>query len=269
LPRDAEGQNEAAMTTGSQTRQTHLAVVTGTSSGIGAAITEALLDDGWSVIGLSRRPSRFDSEGYHHVQADLGDLERLPAVVDAELASWLQSPNWRRLGLVNNAADPGRLQLLEQCEPQDLARVFAINAVAPMFLMGAVVRLADPVVALRIVNISSGAAVTPLSGLSSYGCSKAALRLAGMELAAELTTPQRPGGPWGDASVMSYSPGVVDTPMQVTARSQPGPWSQPFAEFHSQGLLQPPHGPAAEVAAFLASDEAEPFVERRFAPPAT
>jgi len=36
------------------------AVVTGVSSGIGATIVQRLLDDGWSVIGLSRRNNSLD-----------------------------------------------------------------------------------------------------------------------------------------------------------------------------------------------------------------
>ena len=36
------------------------ALVTGASSGIGAAIVERLLRDGWRVTGISRRPGTFD-----------------------------------------------------------------------------------------------------------------------------------------------------------------------------------------------------------------
>lgn len=40
------------------------AVVTGVSSGIGRAIARRLLDDGWSVVGLSRtRPAPGDLPG--------------------------------------------------------------------------------------------------------------------------------------------------------------------------------------------------------------
>jgi benzil reductase ((S)-benzoin forming) len=248
----------------SQPHSGHLAVVTGTSSGIGAAVVQVLLRDGWTVIGVSRRQARFDSERYRHIQADLGDLGRLPHLVQAELAPSLRDERWQRIGLVNNAADAGHLRLLEQSDPLQLAHVFAVNAVAPMYLMGALVRLTGARTALRVVNMSTGAAVRPLPGLSDYGCSKAALRLASMELAAELTAAERPGGPRDNTSVMSYAPGIVDTPMQQTARSHSGPWSRPFVEFHAQGLLQPPDGPASEIAAFLAEERVESFLERRF-----
>lgn len=49
-------------------------LVTGASSGIGAAIIKRLLDDGHSVTGLARRPTHFDGD-YRGLVADLSDHE--------------------------------------------------------------------------------------------------------------------------------------------------------------------------------------------------
>src|SRR5438445_2372464 len=46
-----------------------VAVVTGASSGIGAALVARLRHDGWFVVGLSRRPSAADE----HEECDVGD----------------------------------------------------------------------------------------------------------------------------------------------------------------------------------------------------
>jgi NAD(P)-dependent dehydrogenase (short-subunit alcohol dehydrogenase family) len=91
------------------------------------------------------------------------------------------------------------------------------------------------------------------------------LRLASMTFAAEMTSPERPGGARHEVAVLSYQPGIVDTPMQVTARASGRPWSRMFVDFHEQGRLVPPEAPAAEIAAFLESDRQEPFAERRHA----
>ena len=48
------------------------ALVIGNSDGIGLVLTRRLLDEGWQVAGLSRRPSPLDgAPGYRHVVADV------------------------------------------------------------------------------------------------------------------------------------------------------------------------------------------------------
>ncbi len=53
-------------------------LVTGSSQGIGLSITERLLEDGYHVIGISRRTqTEIDHPKYHHLSLDLSDLDRL------------------------------------------------------------------------------------------------------------------------------------------------------------------------------------------------
>ena len=49
------------------------AVVTGSSSGIGRAIAQALLGDGWHVSGLDVSPPTLDHPQFHSVQVNLAD----------------------------------------------------------------------------------------------------------------------------------------------------------------------------------------------------
>ena len=49
------------------------ALVTGASAGIGHAICEQLLADGYSVVAMSRRPSKIVHERLHSVAVDLLD----------------------------------------------------------------------------------------------------------------------------------------------------------------------------------------------------
>ena len=240
-----------------------LAVVTGTSSGIGAAVAAQLLADGWTVIGISRRPARFDGDGYRHVEVDLASLPDVQRCAEDVLKPALTTRAWRRIALVNNAAATGAMGPLEDVEPAAFAQLLAVNTVAPVVLMGAVVGAAPPGIPVRIVNVSTGAAVQAFPGIGEYGSSKAALRLASMTFAAESTSDQRPGGPRADIAVLSYEPGIVDTPMQVTARA-PRLWNQFFVDIHAQGRLVSADEPAREIVAFLTSAHEAPFAERRF-----
>jgi benzil reductase ((S)-benzoin forming) len=126
---------------------------------------------------------------------------------------------------------------------------------------------------LRIVNVSTGAAVRPFPGMGAYATSKAALRMAGMVLASELEAGQPDPGCRRDATVLSYEPRVVDTEIQGTARSASDrvlPGVEAFGQFASQRLLAPASAPARKIADYLDGDGHATFDERRYsAPPVT
>ena len=134
-----------------------LALVTGTSSGIGAALAPALLERGWAVIGLARHAAEFDHPRYRHVALDLADLGALETAAMQELEPAISDVGWSRVALVNNAALSGQSKRLEHTAPGPLHEMLAVNTTAPMFLMGLAARVPPPAVPLRIVNVSSGA----------------------------------------------------------------------------------------------------------------
>lgn len=240
-----------------------LAVVTGTSSGIGEALARELLRRGWRVVGLSRRPSAFDDRLYTHLQVDLRDVPDLAVQVDASFGDLITDPGLARLALVNNAADPGLLGPVSALDVEQLLRVYAVNVAAPLWLMGWVVRQSPPQASLRIVNLTSGAAVSPYPGLGAYGSAKAALRMAGMVLAEELAAPS---GEQRDITILSYGPGPVDTPMQATARATPVekfPLREMFQQWATDEQLLPTRVPAMDIAAYVEDDGYPTFHECR------
>ncbi len=238
------------------------ALVTGTSTGIGSALVDGLLDRGWRVLGVSRRAVERENENYAHIELDLADPEQLDRFTRVELPRFLEDPSTTRVGLVNNAAAIGTLRALGHASPQEVARIFAVNTIAPMHLMGTVAKQAPKNVPLRVINLSTGAAGRGIPGLGDYGGSKAALRLVGMTLAEEMAQRE-------DIEILSYEPGIVDTPMQVEARSADDnefPSAQVFKGFHESGSLQPAESVVVPMLSFLDGRSGERFSEKRFEP---
>ena len=235
---------------------TRLALVTGTTSGIGEAVARLLLERGWRVVGLARRAASIQNPTYSHVSVDLSDAAALRAAFATSVAPLLQSAGLQRLALVNNAADVALYGQLSDVDSADMLQAYAVNSVAPVLLMGLVARQAAASTAVRIVNVSSAAARAAYPGLGTYAMTKAALRLAGMVMAEEVQrAPAR--GDRRDISILSYEPGVVDTPMQLAARSA-SPSRLPIVEvfngFKASGDLVAPDLPARDVVSYIDSD---------------
>jgi len=231
-----------------------LALVTGTSTGIGAAVACELLERGWQVVGVARRSPQFGRPNYRHLSLDLAQVPAASAAIEREFGAILAERAWERVGLVNNAAvaPAGRARTLDAA---DLLRAFALNAVMPVWLIGFLLNHRSAGALLHVVNLSSGAAVRAIPGMAAYCSSKAALRMAGMVAAAEDDA---------DLAILSYGPGTVDTEMQLAARSAPlkeFPSAPMFRRLHAEGRLAAPELPAAEIANFLEADSAERFAE--------
>ncbi|RZJ26889.1 MAG: SDR family NAD(P)-dependent oxidoreductase [Haliea sp.] len=190
-----------------------VAIVTGASRGIGAAIALALAQRGILPVLAVRQPdtaieaaAAIEKLGMpvHRVTCDVAD----PASATAAVASCLELAG--RLDIVvNNAGQIDPIGKLGGTPPDDWLRAIAVNLVAPYRMvhaaMPALLQSATPVV----VNLSSGAAHTPREGWSAYCSAKAGLAMFTRCLALEY--PQ----------IASYGvqPGVVDTDMQVRIRA--------------------------------------------------
>jgi benzil reductase ((S)-benzoin forming) len=246
-----------------------LALVTGTSSGIGEALAHELLGRGWRVAGVARRAAPIADRRYTHLQLDLGDLTTLASSLDSQLAPLVAEPAVTRLGLVNNAAMEALLGTVSQLNAAAMLEVYTVNAAAPVLLMGWLQRHARPGQPLRIVNVSTAAAVTPFPGCGAYGNTKAALRMAGMVMAAELDGAGAASAGQPDTSILSFEPGVVDTPMQATVRNSSAetlPIVQMFKNLAATGALVPPALPARAIADYLDTDGHQRWEEHRFNP---
>jgi 2-deoxy-D-gluconate 3-dehydrogenase len=157
--------------------------VTGSSRGIGAAITRRFLDEGAIVVGISRSTSTESqtaaASGFTAMNVDLAKAaaDSLSLLVESIVAK-----HGRIDVLVNNAGIIRRAPALEygQGESRDWEEVLHLNLTVPFFLMQAVARwwvrnrLADDERRLRIVNIASllsfqGGILVPAYAASKHG----------------------------------------------------------------------------------------------------
>jgi len=146
---------------------TPIALVTGGSRGIGRAIVARLIEDGYQVVNFSRTAPEALLRGETFRSVDLGDTAATTAAA-RELAA--QQPV---LNLVNNA---GMIQVanIEDITQEALARTMALNLVAPILLLQALLPGMRQAKYGRVVNIGSRAALGK-GGRSVYGASKAGL----------------------------------------------------------------------------------------------
>jgi benzil reductase ((S)-benzoin forming) len=233
-----------------------LAIITGTSSGIGKALAERLLADGWVVAGIARRSVEHADANYRHICFDLGDIPALSKELEPKLTELLMSRAWSKVALINNAAVTGQTRNMSQLRAQALSNSLAINTVAPVALMGLITRVCPPETPVRIVNISTGLASRPLPGCTDYCVSKAALLMAGKVLGTELDSGNR-----SNIAILSYAPGTVETAMQEKLRSRSTdnfPATQMFKQFHDEGMLVAPENVLQPIVSFM--DDANPEV---------
>ncbi len=187
-------------------------LITGASAGIGAVTARLAARDGWDValayghdrVGAEQAAAAAAAEGARTalLQADLADPEtpeRLFAAFDAAFP--------RLDALVNNAGVVDVAARVEDYTPARLARMFAINTVAPMLCAGAAVRRMSTArggAGGVIVNVSSIAArLGSANQYVDYAASKAAIDTFSKGLADEVAAE--------GIRVVALRPGIVET----------------------------------------------------------
>ncbi len=179
------------------------AILIGNSDGIGLALSRALLERGWSVLGISRSASKLESEGYQHRVIDVRD-DAFPVAVAEAL-------HGRAVRLVVYCAGIG-----EQFSPDALSQDVATFETNLMGLVRTTEQVLPQFLAQRagaLVGLSSMADAMRTAVAPAYGASKAGVShyLESLGRALKGT----------DVSVMNVRLGFVDTKM---AKSSFKPW---------------------------------------------
>lgn len=223
--------------------QGKIAIVTGSSSGIGLATVKVFLREGAIVLGADRSapPAVIASAaGFRFLELDL----TAPGAADRVIAAAMED-HGRVDVLVNNAGIGDARPILDTSD-EDLARYISVNLVAPFALSRAAIRVMQGRGG-SIINIASIFAIMGTSRASSYATTKAGVAGLTRQLAAEYG---RDG-----IRVNSISPGLIVTPL-ARERLETNPWfRRSMIEDCPLGRPGQPEE-VAEACAFLASDAA-------------
>lgn len=210
------------------------ALVIGASGGIGAAMVRQLSGDGWDVTGLSRTADGFDVSDPATVARAMGNLTGpfdLIFVAIGILAAPLGAPE----------------KNLAAIDPDDMARVFAVNAIGPALVLRHASRLLPKdrrgVVAVLSARVGS-IGDNQIGGWYSYRASKAALNQIVHGAAIEL------GRSHKQLICVALHPGTVETSFTKT-----------YAGRHKTVPAQDAARNLLEVIAGLTSDQSGGFYD--------
>lgn len=182
-----------------------IAIVTGASTGIGAAVAKQLVKAGHTVVGIARSTEKLSAlaralgNGFVPHPCDVTDAHVFSAVL-RQVADDLG-----RVDLLVNNAGSAKVMSIGETTPAEFRAMHELNVVAPAnaihTLWSTMCRHGDA----RIVNMSSLAQLDPFPGFFAYASAKSALHL--------LTVVANAEGEAHGVRAFTVAPGVVDTPL--------------------------------------------------------
>ncbi len=174
-------------------------LVTGASSGIGEAISTALLGHGYRIIGMARdfSKTRFDSDHFRAVPIDLSRLDELPAQLEA-----LMKDEPAIDGVVC-CAGSGRFGSLEEFSYAQISALLDLNLTSHVYLVRALMPGMKKRAQGDIIFMGSESALSGGKRGAVYSAAKFGLRGLAQSLRQECAA--------SDIRVSIVNPGMVKT----------------------------------------------------------
>lgn len=188
-----------------------VAIVTGGSRGIGAAITALLAEDGATVVVSGRDADRLERAVKEMVAGGatvVGVAADAASRDDAERLVDTAKQRFGRLDVLINNAGITRDALLVRMKDEDWDRVMDVNLRGAFFMTRAASRLMMRQKSGRIINIASTAGAMGNAGQANYSAAKAGLIGLTKSAARELAH-------WS-ILVNAVAPGLIETDLTAT-----------------------------------------------------
>jgi len=238
-----------------------LALISGGSGGLGAALCDALAARGFRVVEFSRSAPRPES-----VRVDLADPMASAAGVADALAA-IDPLSLAELLVINCAGSIEPVGPVWRKSAAQIGASLATNLVGPLTWLAALLaHFQDSPARKVLAQIGSGAARRAHPGLSLYGAAKAGMEQFLQVLALEQAVLPHP------FTITSIDPGAIDTAMQARLRAAPEadlPQRDAFFARQRSGQLAAPSAVAeAIVTQLLSADLASGSQWRVPLPPA-
>lgn len=229
-----------------------VALVTGSSQGIGRGIATRFAQEGADVvINYNRTPggaqevlSEVEAAGRRGliVQADIGNVNEIRKLITTAVEHFDHLDI-----LVNNAGVETHAPFWEVKE-EDYDKVLNINLKGVFFATQAMVQyLMQTKRQGKVINISSVHEELPFPNFTAYCASKGGLKMFTRNLAVEL-------GPLG-ITINSIAPGAIETPINAKLLNDPKKLHSLLGQIPLARLGKPKD--VAGIAVFLASDDAD------------
>jgi NAD(P)-dependent dehydrogenase (short-subunit alcohol dehydrogenase family) len=220
------------------------ALVTGSASGIGKAVVEAFVNQGYSVIGLDCALLPADFLGQNYLQLDLQRIVENVSYKAQTLYSIKQHLGGAELGvLVNNAA----VQVLGGVDTLTLAdwqRTLNINLLAPFVLTQGLLPELEAAQGC-VINISSIHARLTKANFVAYATSKAALSAMTRAMAVDLG---------GRVRINAIEPAAIATDMLNAAFEGKPECLAELRNCHPQGRIGTPQEVAVLALSMASGD---------------
>ncbi len=228
-----------------------IALVTGSSSGLGMEIAKYLARAG-ATVAIHYHSEKLQAD---QVASDINSNGGKAAVFGgdvsnrAEVEAIFNSID-RQLGqvdiLVNNAGIDGKRELCGDDNPDDWERVIAINLMGPYYCAREAVKRMKKLGHGVIINITSVHEFVPWSGYTAYSSAKAGLSMFTKTLAQEVSE--------SGIRVVAVAPGAIKTPINKDVWGNPDTYRDLLTK-----IAMPRMGETSDIAqavTFLVSDTA-------------